>query len=155
MLEAKKASVWRNRYNITSAGLPLVTWDGSAWKHGGTFELAGQRYSVRGNMWGSKYGMVDEHGTRVASADRVGRKHWTVEVQGQTYSFRRVSMWRNEEELLVEGRRVGSVKRTSVWRRDAVADLPGLAPPVQIFVLAVVLTMWDEQAAAATSAGAA
>jgi hypothetical protein len=44
------------------------------------------------------------------------------------------------------------VKRTSLWRSDIVADLPGLPPPVQIFVLGVVITIWDQQAAAATTA---
>jgi hypothetical protein len=38
-----------------------------------------------------------------------------------------------------------------MWRGDAVADLPGLPPPVQVFVLAVVLSMWDAQAAAASA----
>jgi hypothetical protein len=38
---------------------------------------------------------------------------------------------------------VGSVKRKSIWRGDAVADLPGLPPSVEVFVLAVVLTKWE------------
>jgi hypothetical protein len=40
------------------------------------------------------------------------------------------------------------VKQTSVWRGEIAADLPGLPLPVQIFVLGVVITMWDAQAAA-------
>jgi hypothetical protein len=47
------------------------------------------------------------------------------------------------EELHLEGRRVGSVLKKSIWRGDAVADLPGLSLPVAVFVVAVVLTMWD------------
>jgi hypothetical protein len=31
--------------------------------------------------------MVDEDGTRIASADRVGRKNWTVEAEGRTTNF--------------------------------------------------------------------
>lgn len=104
-------------------------------------------------MWGSKYGMVDEDGRRVASADRVGRKNWTVEADGRTYEFHRASLWRSEEELHFEGRRVGSVKRKSIWRGDAVADLPGLSLPVGVFVVAVVLTMWDSAAVTAVAAG--
>lgn len=104
-------------------------------------------------MWGNKYGMVDADGTPVTSADRVGRKSWTVEAGGRTYEFHRASMWRQEEELHSEGRRVGSVKRSSIWRGDAVADLPGLPRPVEVFVLAVVLTMWDSAAAAAATGG--
>lgn len=153
MLEAKKASIWKNRYDIASDGRRLATWDASSWKSGGTIELDGRRYEVRANMWGSKYGMVDQDGTPIASADRVGRKTWTVEVDGRTYEFHRASLWRSEEELHSEGRRVGSVRRSSMWRGDAVADLPGLPLTVQVFVLAVVLTMWDSTSAAAVSGG--
>ncbi len=153
MLEARKASVWKNRYDITVDGRQLATWDGSSWKSGGTFEVDARRYEVRSNMWGSKYGMVDEDGTRIASANRVGRKNWTVESDGRTYEFHRASMWRQEEELLYKGRRVGSVKRNSIWRSGAVADLPGLPLPVEVFVLAVVLTEWDSAAVTTAATG--
>jgi hypothetical protein len=153
MLEARKVSVWKSRYDIISDGRRIATWDGSSWRTGGTVELDGRRYEVRANMWGNTYGMADEAGTPIASADRVGRKSWTVEADGRTYEFRRVSVWRQEEELQLDGRRAGSVRRTSVWRGGAVADLPGLSPPAQVFVLAVVLSMWDSSAAAAATAG--
>ncbi len=91
MLEARKASVWKNRYAISTDGRQLATWDGSLWKAGGTFDLDARRYEVRGNMWGSKYGMVGQDGTPIASANRVGRKRWTVVAAGRTYEFRRAS----------------------------------------------------------------
>jgi hypothetical protein len=151
MLEARKASVWKNRYAITEDGRPLATWDGSSWKADSSFELEARRYVVRANMWGNTYGMVDQDGIPIASADRVGRKRWTVDADGRTYHFQRASVWRSEEELHSGGRRVGSVRRKSTWRGDAVAvaDLPGLPLPVAVFVLGVVLTMWDSAAAAA------
>ncbi len=150
MLEARKTSIWSNSYDITLDGRPLARWEGSSWKAGGTFELDGRRYSVRSNMWATTYVMTCDDGTTIASADRVGRKNWTVQAAGLRYTFRRPSFWRHEEELLFEGRRVGSVNRKSVWRSDTVADLPGLPLPVQVFVLAVVLTVWDQAAAAAS-----
>lgn len=153
MLEARKTSIWRDRYAINADGRQLAVWDGSLWTAGGTFELDGRRYEVRGNVWGSRYGMVGEDGEPIAAANRVGRKSWTVEAAGRTYDFRRASWWREEQELLSGGQRVGSVKRTSVWRGDAVADLPGLPQPVQIFVFAVVLTMWDWSTAAVAAVG--
>jgi hypothetical protein len=42
----------------------------------------------------------------------------------------------------------GSLRRTSTWRGDAVADLPGLPPLVALFALVVVLTSWDMASAA-------
>lgn len=150
MLEAKRSSAWKNRYDITADGRRLATWDESSWKAGGTLELGGRTYEVRANMWGNKYGMVDENGAPAAAANRVGRKNWTVEADGRIYEFHRASPWRQEEELHFDGRRVGSVTRISIWRGGAVTDLPGLPLPVEVFFLAVVLTMWDRAAAAAT-----
>lgn len=153
MLEARKVGFWRSRYTIVVAGRAVATWDSAFWKSGGSFELDGQRHEVRGNAWGNRFTMVGPDGTSVASADRVGRKRWTVEAGGQTYRFRRASLWSKEQGLYVGDDRVGSVKQTSVWRGDAVADLPGLPLPVQIFVLGVVITMWSQQGAAASAAG--
>ena len=154
MLRAKKISVWRSRYEITADERIVATWEGSMWKTGGTFELDGRRYEIRGNVWGSRYGMVTDGGTAVASADRVGRRRWTVEAGGQVYTFERASIWRQDQVLHSEGRGIGRIRRTGMWRGDATADLPGIPLPVQLFMLAVVLTMWDQQAAAgAASAG--
>jgi hypothetical protein len=147
MLEARKASVWKGRYAIRADGRHVAVWDESWWRAGGTFELDGRRYEVRGTMWGSTYRMVGSDGAPIAVARRVGRKRWTVEAAGRTYEFRRMSWWRQEQGLRSGDRYVGSVKRTSIWRGDAVADLPGLPLPVRIFVLAVVLTMWDRSSA--------
>ena len=151
MLEAKRSSAWRRSYDIAADGRRLASWDRSLWNASGTLELDGRHYEVRPNMWGNKYGMVDENGRPIASADRVGRKNWTVEADGRTYEFHRASPWRHEEELHLDGRRVGSVKRNSIWSADVVADLPGLPLPVAVFVLVVVLTMWDRAADSASA----
>ncbi len=66
----------------------------------------------------------------------------------QTYEFRRTSLWGNEQELLSAGQRVGYVKKTSVWRSGAVAELPGMPVPAQVFAFAVGLTMWARAASA-------
>jgi hypothetical protein len=71
-----------------------------------------------------------------------------VTAGGRTYQFQRASIWRGEERLIVNEQPVGAVRRTSVWRGHAVADLPGLSLPVQAFVLVGVLTMWDASGAA-------
>lgn len=151
MLLAKKPSIWKNHYEISADGRPVTMWDPSWWKSGGTFRLAGRLYEVSGNVWGTKYTMATEGGTVVASAERVGRKRWTVTAEGKTYEFQRTSVFRHEEELHVDGRRVGSINRPSMWSSDTVVDLPGLPVQTQVFVLAVVLTKWASAAAASTA----
>lgn len=154
MLEARRTSLWRRCYEIVAEGQPLAMWDSRVWRRGGTFELAGRRYDVKSNVRGTRSEMIDEAGMIVATADRVGRKRWTVEASGRTYRFQRASWWRSEQLLVADGQPVGSVRRVSRWRRDAVANLPGLPLPLQVFVVVVVLTMWDAQAAAAATASA-
>jgi hypothetical protein len=156
MLQAKKTSIWTHRYVISTDDRRLAVWDGSWWRAGGTFDLDGRRYEVHGNLCASAYGMAGPDGAPIATAGRLHRKRWTVEAAGQTYEFERASWWREEQELRSGGRRVGSIRRTSIWRGDAEADLPGLPLPVQIFVLAVVLTAWDwSDSGAASAAGTA
>ncbi|WBB53564.1 hypothetical protein [Verrucosispora sp. WMMD573] len=147
-MEARRVSVWRSRYVVTDRGREIAVWDSSVWRSGGEFELEGRRFQVRSNAWGTRYTMVDDAGAPVASADRVGRKRWTVEAAGQTYQFRRKSIWGGEEELVLGDTRVGSVRKTSVWRGDIAIELPGLATALQLFVFGVVVSMWDAQSAA-------
>ncbi|GAA2616396.1 hypothetical protein GCM10010399_54140 [Dactylosporangium fulvum] len=153
MLQARKTSVWRSRYEVVADGRPVTTWDGAFWNNGGDFTLDGRRYEVRGNAWGSRFTMVDGSGAQLARAERVGRKRWTVEAGGRVHHFQRASVFGSEQELVTDGRRVGSVRCTSVWRGDVTADLPGLPLPVQIFVLGVAVAMWNAQAAASGAGG--
>jgi hypothetical protein len=146
-MEATKVSFWRGRYSVTDRGREIAVWDSSAWKSGGEFVVEGQRLRVRSNVWGNKYTMVDDTETVIASADRVGRKRWTVEADGQTYHFRRKSIWGSEEELVLGETRVGSVRKTSFWRGDIEVELPTLATAVQLFVLGVVISAWEAEAA--------
>ncbi|MBX7266554.1 hypothetical protein KIF24_11235 [Micromonospora sp. Llam7] len=136
---------------MTDQGREIAVWDRSVWKSGGEFEFDGRRFQVRSNVWGNKYTMVDDAGATVASADRVGRKRWTVEAAGRTYHFRRKSSWSSEEELLIGDTRVGPVRKTSFGRGDVAIELPGLATALQLFVFGVVISMWDAQATTAGS----
>ncbi|GAA0804672.1 hypothetical protein [Spirilliplanes yamanashiensis] len=152
MLTAEKPTMWRSRYDITNDGGRVARWEPSWWRSGGAFELDGQRYQVHGNALGSRFELIDRTGRQLASARRVGRKRWTVRSGDRTYEFRRASMWRGDQELLLGDQAVGSVRRSSVWRGSAVADLPGMPEPVQVFVLCVVLAMWDAETVAAVAA---
>jgi hypothetical protein len=152
MLEARKVSLWHNRYELVVDGLPITLWEGRVWRSGGTFELAGRRYDVAANFLGSRFEMADDDGATVAAAERVGRKRWSVDAGGRIYRFQRTSWWRQEELLLADDRPVGSIRRTSSWRSGVVAELPDVPLVIQVFVVAVVLNMWDSQAADASGA---
>ncbi len=90
----------------------------------------------------------------MAQADGLGRRRWTVTASGVVHQFQRASVWRSDQLLLAGEQPVGVVRRTSSWFGRAEADLPGLPVPVQVFVLVVLLTRWDNTEAAASGAGA-
>jgi len=141
--------VWRGRYEIESDGRPVTVWDPSWWRGGGDFEIDGRRYRVRANGWGSKYRMHDQTDSEIALVERAGRKHWSMQAGARTYEFRRVSLFGNRQELLVNGKVAGSLRRTSAWSGAVEADLPGMPLPLQVFVVGVQLALWRSQQAAA------
>jgi len=150
MLEARKVTLWRDRYDLVADGKAVASWDGWFWRSGGTLYLAGRRYDVKSNVWGNRFEMIDEVGVIVAAANGVRRKRWTVEAGGWTYQFQRASQWRSEELILADGRPAGSVRRVGgSGRSGVVADLPGLPLLLQIFVVVVVVIRWDAQDGAA------
>ncbi len=150
MLTARNTSLWRGTYEIAVDGRAVTTWTPKVWTGGGEFALDGRRYAFTGRGWGSRYALAAD-GTPVATADRVGRRDWTLHEGGRTHTFRRASWW-SGDQLLVDGDRVlGGVRRTGAWRGDDEADLPGLDLPVQVFALTVVLTLWYAQATAAAT----
>lgn len=153
MLRAERTSVWRRDYEFTLDGVPVSTFSSHWWRSGGQIQVEGREYRIGSTVWGRTYTMTDSAGTVVATAERAGRKHWTVTADGRSYRFRRASV-RSSEQHLVEGdRTAGTIRRSSWWRGGAEATLPGLSLPAQLFVVAVVLSVWEQQNAAAASSG--
>lgn len=141
-MEALRVGVWGGRYDLVADGERVATWEKSGWQPGGTLELDGRRYVLRADLSERTCALVGSGGVRIASADRVGRKDWTIQAGGATYRFRRTTPWRMKETLLVDGQRVGYLRRRRAWRAHAVADLPGVPLDVEVFALAVVLMQW-------------
>lgn len=153
MVEAEKVGFWGGRYAISVDGSPVTTFESATWRSGGTFELEGRPYRVSSGIWGSRYELGEGSPPRpVAGAERVGRRQWTVTAGERTYRFRRASFWSGDQELLDGDAVVGTVRRRSMWTGGVRAELPGLTPALQVFVVAVVLSMWEAQAAAGASA---
>jgi hypothetical protein len=145
VLRASRAGVLSTRYEITRDDAPLCTWTPSAFLGGGSFVLDRRRYDVaRGGWTGRRYRLLDDSGALVALADGVGRSYWTVEAGGVTHRFERPSLFRRDQVLVRDGEQVGAVRRTGAWSGEAEADLPGLEPPVQVFVVVSLLAVWTE-----------
>ncbi len=143
MLTATGVGVFSSAYDVSMDGQPLTRWDHSWWRNRGSFTVEGQRYEVRGNVWSSEFTLTDQSGMTVATAGKLYRRQWTVSVGPRTYVFQRGAWWRQQYDLLQDGQPVGYIRRPSAWRSTTEADLPGLPPAVQVFTVAVALTVWD------------
>jgi hypothetical protein len=150
MLEATKAGVFSRTYDITLDGRRVAAWSRRLWRNGGDITLGGQTYRVDATTFTNRFTMTDAAGRTVATAEKAGRKHWTVVADGKPHRFRRASIWGNQQDLLVGDQPVGSVRRTSMWSGRVEANLPTLSLSAQIFVMGVMITTWDRQAAAAS-----
>lgn len=150
MLTARQTDFWGNTFEIGLDGQTLTTFKAKQWGNGVRFTLHGLEHELRSNAWGTRYELL-AGGAVLASADRVGRKDWTLVVDGHSHQFQRVSFWKRDQALVVGSEQVGTVRRTSAWKTEGVAELPTLPLPVRVFALAVVLTMWQAADRAAAS----
>jgi hypothetical protein len=156
MLEAHRTSSFRPRWEVREDDAPLLVIEKKGWRSGVEYSLDGTSYELSSTWTGSRFTLTSGD-AEVATAERIGRKHWSVTTPEGRFHFRRRSIWKSDQEWVSAPdapSALGSIRRTGTWRGDAEAQLPGMATPIAVFVLAVVLLMW-EQAGAAATAGAA
>jgi hypothetical protein len=154
MLEAHRASSFRSRWEVREDGEPLLVLEKKGWRSGVEYTLDGTAYEVRSTWTGSQYTLTSGD-SELAQAHRIGRKHWSVSTPDGELHFRRRSIWKADQEWVASPdapSSLGGIRRTGTWRGDAEARLPDMPAPLAVFVLAVVLLMWEQAAAAATGA---
>jgi hypothetical protein len=143
MFYARRTGFLRVQYTITHDRRNLTTWTPPSKGDYGSFVLDGTEYLVDAHSSASQALLKVEEGEVVAAAHGLGRTPWFVQAHGRDYTFVR-SLERWSEQLMVAGgQQVGVVRKvTDKHRRWAEAELPDMHPPVAVFVVAVVLTMW-------------
>ena len=147
MIQARKRRLWDGRYDLLEDGRKVATWEHSRWATGGRFELEGRSFTVRADLLADEASLTEPGGRQIATLRGFRRKHWSIEAAGTTYHFSRAAPWRHEERLHDGGRALGTVKRTTIWRGDAEADLQGLPRVVEVFAVAMALSRWQSDAA--------
>ncbi|MCO1659649.1 hypothetical protein [Pseudonocardia humida] len=151
MLHARRQGAFRYSYLITEDGGVPVTTLTQGFRDHAEFELAGVAYRMRMSGIVRRQALLeDPDGRPVAGADRLGRRSWTVTAPGSSHEFERVGLFGTEYAHVVEGRRVGSIRRTGFWRTGAQADLPALPRPLAVFTFAVALVTWQQNDAASS-----
>ncbi|GHJ01983.1 hypothetical protein TPA0906_38480 [Streptomyces olivaceus] len=139
MLHAKRSNPPSQKYELTEDGRALTTFSLGRGRTGTRFTLHGVDHLVRSHRFSGVYELLDADGTVVATTDRV-RRSWSMTCSGRVVTFRRTAAADREYTMLGgDGEPVGTIRRTGHIRSEATADLPGLEPALQVFVLVVVL----------------
>lgn len=153
VLVAQRLDGWPRRYRFVFDDVVAeILTPSLAWRGGAGFDLFDSRYFVDDGQKRLELKGWDKNEPRrvewspqrvepalLAEAERTGRARWAITAGGQAYELRRPGL-RPLRRLYAGAERVGSVRRRG---KDATADLPGLAPALQAFVLIVALKGWD------------
>jgi hypothetical protein len=142
MLSARRRGSLRAHYVISEGRRRLTTWTPPHKGAGGEFVVDGVSYLVDAVPGSSHAVLQIVDGPPVAVAEGLGRTPWTVRTHDGAHTFdRTLDRW-TEQQLFVDGRPVGGVRQAGRSGRLVEVDLPGVADPVAVFVLALVLDMW-------------
>jgi hypothetical protein len=141
---------------LDEAGRLVAAFSGSARTEHGDIAIGDGRWHVR-RMTRGHFVLESPSGV-LAHADRTSAwsGRWELHAAGRTYDLVRRSWHSRVHELREAGRPVGTVEPRGPFSRHATATLPSTLPlPEQVFVIAVVLTIWrrDQQAAATSGSG--
>jgi len=145
MLTVQRTRFWSNTYAIRD-GRREVTEVNVRWtREAGSFVLDGTTFEVGRAGWASGDFFLSRDGERLASADKASafRRRFVIDVDGESFELAAASIWARTYELRRGTRRVGSIRRTSLWANRADVDLPETLPmEVRVFITWLVLVMW-------------
>jgi hypothetical protein len=152
MLVAPHGAFRRGFDLLDDAGRPVGSFQASRWGESGDVRIGDQVWRMRGE--GRRRFVLDRPDGVLASADKpsLWSQRWRVTTRDQTYELGKLS-WRSRSfELRGRGQALGQVRPRSHFSGKAVADLPSeLPPPVQVFVVALVLTLLRREQDSATA----
>lgn len=138
---------------LDGAGRVVGGLTGRGWRESGWVEAGGAAWELR-RAGSRRFELAGPQGP-VATAVQVSfwSSGWLLSTGDRTYELVKPSLWSSRYELRADGRPVGEVRRRGVLRLHTEGALPAdLPPPVQVFAVAVVLTLWRRQQAAAGAA---
>lgn len=140
---------------VDDAGRPLGSFAGSAWRERGEITTGAGRAEFR-RLGGRRFTLAGPAGElAVAQKPSMWSGRWEVLTGGRRYELAKRSWLSRTFELTGGGQVVGRVQPTGAFSGRAAVDLPAELPPVvQVFVVAVVLTLWRRESTAASTAAA-
>jgi hypothetical protein len=151
MLRARRHGFFRREYEVHADDAPVTVLTGG-WREGCEFTLSGGSFRVERD--GRRHFVLTGPDGRLATADRQSGREWLVRTAGGDLTLAKPSIWRSDWE--VRGSATGAIRQEGWFNRTYTADVPPDVPlPMAVFVLYVVLVMFERQASAAAGGAAA
>lgn len=148
---------WRHGFDLLDEpGAPVGSFEGSPWREGGRIRAGGQQWEFRRER--SRRLVLAGPRGEDAAADRVSAwsGRWRLSAGGRTYELAKAAWYSRRYQLRAGDAVAGELTPRGVFRSKADVTLPPELPPaVQVFVVAVVMTLWRRDDAAAGGAAAA
>lgn len=153
MLVVQPRGTWRRGFDVRDgSGSVVGAFDGSPWREGGRIRAAGQEWEFRRER--SRRLVLAGPPGEWAAADQVSywSGRWELSAGGRTYSLARPGWWTRRYQLRAGEAVVGELRRRGLFGSRADGELPPELPPaVQVFVIAVVMTLWRREDSAAAA----
>lgn len=144
MLTVLPHGALKNGFDLVDpAGVTLGAFVGSAWRENGQIHIGAERWDFRRER-SRRFVLVGPHGT-YAAADRTSlwSGEWRISAGDVSYDLVKPSWLSRRYELRAGDEVRGELHPKGVFSSKAEVTLPAdLPPPVQVFVIAVVLTLW-------------
>lgn len=140
---------------LDDADRVLGAFQGSAWRERGEITAAGEPAGFRRD--GGRRFALDGRSGELAVAEKpsIWSGRWVLHAGGISYELAKRSWMSRGFELSRGGQVVGGIEPRGMFSNKAAVDLPAELPPlVQVFVVAVVLTLWRRESDSSTAATA-
>ena len=147
VLTAKPHGALRHGFDLVdSAGATVAAFASSVWRENGQVRIGDRFWELR-NQGSRRFTLEGQAGT-LAVAERASywSGAWRVSAGDRTYELVKPS-WRSRRyDVRAGGVTVGELRPMGVFGSKAEVDLPDdMPPPVQVFVVAVVMTLWRRE----------
>ena len=158
MLTVNPRGVFKNGFDLVDdAGRTVGGFNGSAWREAGEIQIGAERWDFRKEK-SRRFSLAGPQGTyATAEQPSMWSSRWTVAVGDRLFELAKRSWLSSDYEVSVGDRVVGSIDKKGVFSSKALVSLPAeMPPPVQVFVIADVMTQWrrDDSSASASAASA-
>jgi hypothetical protein len=148
MLAARPLGIFSRDFVIEADGQQVALLDVSRWKEAGEITIGSKPFKLYREGFVREAFVLEEVGQPVARAIKFSafRSRFDLELEAGHYSLQRDSAFARSFSVVQNGEVVGRVRRSGLFTRNAVIDLPSAwSAPIQVFVFWLVLVIWNRE----------